>query len=390
MTARAIPLPPASLPDRAAAIADPHDEAAAQESRKRASRRRKLWINEGKVAATSYAINAFTLALFAATGTVHWSAALVYAVPGWGVCALVCWLIASGRSAAWKDPSVSALQSAAGMALCLLGMALYPQVNFLYALILFTLFLGATYRLSKTGTTLAWVVVIILFGVATLPGDRTFQVPHATRAEQAVAWFCFSATLARFTLVSMINTGHNHLLRHRGQQMRDTLAQIEHLANHDELTGALNRRSMLRLITEEMERSERSGRRFSVALFDLDRFKAINDTLGHLAGDRVLKTFSASMQAHQRTTDRFGRYGGEEFLLLMPDTPAAEAAQAVERLREHLSAADWNAVSPGLAVTFSAGLATHRPGETAEQLLARADCGLYGAKDAGRNCLRFG
>lgn len=389
-TGRVIPWPGTHPPDRQTPPPLPQEEAVAQESLKRETRRRVLWVREAKISAVSYALNGLCLALFAATGSVHWSAPLMYVGAGWLVCAVWAAVVASGRSAGWRDPSCSAAQSLASLLLCVLGMALYPTVSFVFALVLFTVFLGATYRIPRAHTNLAWMAVTLLFVAALVWGHRSFQIPHATPAEQAVAWLCMAAALARCTLLSVINTGHNMLLRHRGQQMKDTLAQIERLANYDDLTGALNRRSMLRLIAEEMDRAERTGQQFSVALFDLDRFKSINDTLGHLAGDRALKQFAATMHEHQRNTDRFGRYGGEEFLLLLPDTPSAEAAKAVERLRERLSEVAWQDVWPGLSVTFSAGLATHRPGETAEQLLARADQGLYGAKDAGRNCLRFG
>jgi diguanylate cyclase (GGDEF)-like protein len=189
-------------------------------------------------------------------------------------------------------------------------------------------------------------------------------------------------------MLSAINVRNTRLLRDRGQQMAATLAQIERLANHDELTGVLNRRRLLQILADEMAHTDRSGTPVSVALLDLDHFKTVNDTLGHLTGDQVLKHFAAAVQAQARTTDRFGRYGGEEFLLILTGANLEQAELAIERTRHAVAAVDWESLAPGLRITFSAGIATYRENESAELLLSRADLGLYSAKDAGRNCTR--
>ena len=286
--------------------------------------------------------------------------------------------------------SISTVQSATALVICGVGIAVFPQMTFLYVLVMFTVFLSATYRTPKRQINAAWFIVSAVIGVATLTGDRTLQIPHASSAEQFVTWLCFTLTLARCVLLSIINSHQNQLLRERGKQMADTLAEIERLANHDELTGLLNRRSLLRALGEEIERAGRTGAPLSVALLDIDHFKQVNDRLGHLVGDRTLRAFADAVQSHRRGTDRFGRYGGEEFLLVLPDTRADEAVLALDRLREAVAGTDWSAVSPGLTVHFSAGIATWRDDEPLEQLLSRADSGLYGAKDAGRNCHRAG
>jgi len=136
--------------------------------------------------------------------------------------------------------------------------------------------------------------------------------------------------------------------------------------------------------------SHRTRQPYSVALFDLDHFKTINDRFGHAAGDAVLRDFCTLVQAHMRVTDRFARWGGEEFVLLMPvTTPVESASLAVERIRSAVASHDWSCTSPltaALRVTVSAGVATSVPGESVEALVARADVALYQAKDAGRNC----
>jgi len=383
--------------DAAAARPSPRAETAPAEARalpaassheQREQQRRRVWLRECGVIAFSYALNGVFIGLFSLTGTVSWAAGLLYALPGLVACAVTAHLIASGWSARLKDSSLSWVHSVGSASLSVLGVALFPQMAFAYALMLFTVFITATYRMPKRQVQLMLVVTWLLFGLLTVGLGRRLQVPHASAAEQAIAWLFFVATLGRCVLLSVINAQNNRLLRDRGQQMAATLMQIERLANHDELTGVLNRRRLLQLLDDEMARTDRNGVPLSVALLDLDHFKAVNDTLGHLAGDQVLKQFADAVQAQARNTDRFGRYGGEEFLLILTGVDLPQAEQAIERTRNTLAKVDWNEVAPGLRITFSAGIATYRENESAELLLGRADLGLYSAKHAGRNCAR--
>ncbi|HKH00564.1 MAG TPA: GGDEF domain-containing protein, partial [Bradyrhizobium sp.] len=117
----------------------------------------------------------------------------------------------------------------------------------------------------------------------------------------------------------------------------------------------------------------------------LDLFKRINDAYGHPTGDEVLRTFAITVFANIRTIDRFGRYGGEEFLLLLPDTSQEGATRILDRLRGIVADLDWSAFSAGLRVTISAGVAMLAPDEKPDTLLARADSALYSAKARGRN-----
>jgi diguanylate cyclase (GGDEF)-like protein len=139
------------------------------------------------------------------------------------------------------------------------------------------------------------------------------------------------------------------------------------------------------MLEEEIDRTTRSGSPCSVALIDLDWFKRINDAYGHPTGDEVLRTFSITMFANIRSIDRFGRYGGEEFLLVLPDMDAGQAVRALDRLRAIIADLDWSAFSPGLKVTMSAGVAMLNSNETSDTILARADSALYAAKAQGRN-----
>ena len=177
------------------------------------------------------------------------------------------------------------------------------------------------------------------------------------------------------------------LQRRIDEQTRDLRAanlRLDELASTDGLTGAYNRRRVLELADDEnLQRREQS---LSIALLDLDHFKRINDTYGHLAGDAVLRACIAVIRRHCRQRDLVGRYGGEEFVLCLPDTRQPQALETVERIRKALADHSVHHEGQSIAVTASIGVATLRPGETIEQGLSRADKALYQAKDQGRNC----
>lgn len=161
-------------------------------------------------------------------------------------------------------------------------------------------------------------------------------------------------------------------------------AELEHQAGHDSLTGALTRRALIEACAQELERCRRKDRACSLLIMDLDHFKNVNDSYGHLAGDRVLVDFVRRVGGLLRRPDQFGRFGGEEFVALLPETSSAEAAVVAERIRAEV---ERSLVQPGC--TVSIGVATSVPGEAViDTLLSRADTALYAAKDAGRNCVR--
>ena len=124
-----------------------------------------------------------------------------------------------------------------------------------------------------------------------------------------------------------------------------------------------------------------------VALLDIDHFKRINDSFGHEGGDRVLRAFGALLKSQLRSTDGVGRYGGEEFLLVLPDTGLAQAGELLERLRLRIAEAPWtHTLGDGARVTCTLGAAQYRTGESVEATIARADAALYRGKAQGRNC----
>jgi diguanylate cyclase (GGDEF)-like protein len=153
-------------------------------------------------------------------------------------------------------------------------------------------------------------------------------------------------------------------------------------ATTDALTGILNRHALYPILNQELDRSIRYARSFSVILFDIDEFKVVNDTFGHLEGDKVLKELSMLVSTLLRKADYAGRWGGEEFLLILPETDGDAAASLADRIRVKI---EENHFVNNYFITASFGVATYQVGQNLEDLLERADIALYQAKYNGRN-----
>ncbi|MDQ3511666.1 MAG: GGDEF domain-containing protein [Pseudomonadota bacterium] len=176
--------------------------------------------------------------------------------------------------------------------------------------------------------------------------------------------------------------------------LAEALARLQEQASRDQLTGLHNRRHLTEMLEQQHERAMRHNEPFALCILDLDHFKRINDTHGHNVGDEVLREFGERARTHLRRMDMigraeaestFGRYGGEEFLLLLPYADVAGALACLERLRLTMSTREFVTSAGPLTITFSAGVAHYRRGETIDVLLSRADAALYRAKGSGRD-----
>ncbi|MCG2580081.1 MAG: diguanylate cyclase [Marinobacter sp.] len=163
------------------------------------------------------------------------------------------------------------------------------------------------------------------------------------------------------------------------------LHSLTYQAVHDQLTGLYNRHKIESFMDQEVARCTRYGSTFSVIIFDLDNFKSINDRFGHNEGDAVLSGVSALVGEGIRESEIAGRWGGEEFLIILPETPLDSAVPVADRLRGSIESHRFSIPEP---VTISVGVATFRPGDTPHELIQRADAALYSAKESGRNCVK--
>lgn len=255
------------------------------------------------------------------------------------------------------------------------------------------------------GAVLIVIAVIVMFGMYTLSPKQAVAVgvmaagflgaAMAVLTQLDPAYYPWRLELIRFellagTLPALTLTGHfiadwrTRLMQQR-KELRVALERVQELATRDTLTGLVNRRHMQDLLEQEWQRQERLGVAFAVATIDLDYFKRVNDEHGHRVGDEVLQQFAQAANSVLRTTDVIARWGGEEFLILFPDSNVMQAQACLQRLTEVLATKQVSEHVPELRVHFSAGVAQHHHGRALDQTLERADRALYMAKAAGRN-----
>lgn len=163
-------------------------------------------------------------------------------------------------------------------------------------------------------------------------------------------------------------------------------AKFEYEATHDQLTGLSSRRSLMAAIEAELARAKRYRNNLALLMCDLDHFKEVNDQYGHPVGDQTLQVFAVRAKALMRTSDLIGRYGGEEFVILLPNTDRDAGYTIAERLRREISSKEFDVTRAGIVITISIGLTVARPDEdTTDTIINRADHALYQAKSSGRN-----
>lgn len=303
--------------------------------------------------------------------------------------------IRSGWSRRCADPSLTLPQMLYAIACNAVAYAIAgPARGFTLAILAVILMFGI-FGLSTRQMLGVLVYALIMFGAALgfvawhpEPGhEPVLEIAHATMIVVVLLSGTFLTTRVQATRL--------HLQRQKHELTR-ALEQISRLATRDALTGLVNRRHMLELLQREFARAARQPRHIVLAQLDIDHFKAINDQHGHAAGDKALQTFADVVSASVRQTDVLARWGGEEFVLLLCDTPLGEAQQLLERVRTAVAQAtphgaggaeDTGNTGDGVRVPFtvSIGAAVHTPGEAAERTLERADRALYAAKAAGRN-----
>jgi diguanylate cyclase len=163
------------------------------------------------------------------------------------------------------------------------------------------------------------------------------------------------------------------------------LQHLSELVREDQLTGSLNRRGLDDVFERETARSDRRGTPLCIAVLDLDDFKKLNDTYGHIAGDAALKHLVKIVKDTLRSMDVIARFGGEEFLILMPETSVEAAASTMTRLQRELTKHFFLHDNEKVLITFSAGVALRRPNEEQTELVKRADKAMYTAKQTGKN-----
>jgi len=252
------------------------------------------------------------------------------------------------------------------------------------AIMILVIMFGPFILQPRQARALALLAVLLLAAVM-LWRATTSPLRYPPRVE--AVHFLFTLVVLGGTSSLAIRLGNLRArLAAQKSELTDALALNRELATRDALTGLLNRRAMVELLAREHPRIVRGQGPLAIALLDIDLFKRINDSLGHGAGDEVLRRFAAILKEQLRAADALARWGGEEFLLLMPGTSLDDARVVLERLRRDIAQGDGFAgIAPDLKVSFSAGLVEVADGESQDAAIDRADRALYRAKQSGRN-----
>jgi diguanylate cyclase (GGDEF)-like protein len=349
----------------------------------RYARRRNLQL----IIALCYSLDAGILGIYSYAGLIPPMIPLAYLLTG-SLCIAV-FLLSSetGFNDRFREHYFAAPQSAVGIGIELGFLCVAPEVGIVFVCSLMTIFGLGALRSKPTHTVQLWTIATFGLAALFLVPDTPIGMPTGSHLERFATLLVFVMSMGRCMSLGIFSGGLSQSLYRSGVKLKEANSRIQQLAEIDELTGALNRRCIMQNLGREVERARASSSPFSIALIDLDLFKKINDVYGHPVGDEVLRTFSITVFANIRPIDRFGRYGGEEFLLLLPGTRSSDAARIIDRLRMIIADLDWNTLSPDLRATMSAGIATLNGNETADAFLARADAALYCAKANGRNCI---
>jgi diguanylate cyclase (GGDEF)-like protein len=282
------------------------------------------------------------------------------------------------------DPSLALPQSIAGLSIAVWVYLVTGPVRGAALGLLVLVVVCAVFRLRQRQSLVLAAGALGLLGVASRWLTQTDPVRFPASVETLNLAFT-TVVLAGVTLLALRVIHLRERLTRQRTELKQALVRISELATRDDLTGLPNRRSMQEHLATETARQARLKLPLAVALIDLDHFKRINDVHGHAGGDRVLRGFAHRVESELRGADVMARWGGEEFLLMLPDTTIEAAQQCLERLRECLRVAPFDEVAPGLQLTFSAGVTGCLGHGDIESAIERADQAMYRAKRAGRD-----
>jgi diguanylate cyclase len=335
--------------------------------------------------AVSYALGDIVLWIYAYAGTIPIVIPSMFFLCGIGVTACFAVLSEMHIGDRFDDHFLTVPQASANIILQLGFLVTAPEIGFMFLAVVFVIFGFAALRMTSREAAILWTLTGL--GVATIFFflKTPIALPMRTTPEWLAGSFSFVVTIGQCAYTGLFGNSMRRTLHRRTIELKVANQRIEELAQLDDLTGLLNRCCIMKTLDEETARAQRTDIPCSVAIIDLDFFKRINDQFGHPAGDEALRTFGIGLFANIRAIDRLGRYGGEEFLLVLPDATLEQAVHTLDRLRLIISELDWSAILGDTNLTMSVGVCAVRKEESVDALLARADAALYRAKDAGRN-----
>lgn len=297
-------------------------------------------------------------------------------------------LFRTGLNLRMSDPSLTSIQMCAAILVVMYAIYYAYEVRGLLFSMYILILLFGIFRLYTSQFLLISGFALLTYGIdigllrISRPQDINLKI-------ELFQWFGLAIVMISVSSIAGNISSLRRELSLNRRKLQSSLTVIREMAIHDDLTGFFNRTHLMDLIETESNRSIRTGDVFSLAMIDIDKFKNINDTYGHQTGDYVLKTFAAVVRSILRKTDFCGRYGGEEFLIVLTETDIQAAKIFAERIRDCVEKSLFPSLGPDSRVTVSIGLTVYKMQENTERTISRADEALYRAKNGGRNRVEF-
>ena len=315
-------------------------------------------------------------------GYADWGVVLWYGL--WVVAGMgfITWAYASGWSKTRRDPGLFLVHQLVSISAVLGLLLVQPQVAFQALVMLLAFSADGFLARRRTSFWMTWSGTLVAVAVIIYLKGPQMRMTTDTLAGQLLAFAVMVGGVFRCSLLVTYFRGLQYRLRAAHDKLAEALAQIEELVRFDELTGVANRKGVTERLHQCIEAAARHGRPLCVGLLDIDHFKQINDRYGHDGGDAVLRAFGRLLFTQVRASDCAGRYGGEEFLLILPDTELHQAQVLLERIRQQTALLQVHA---DIQISCTVGVSQYRPGESGEAMISRADAAMYAGKASGRN-----
>ncbi len=293
-------------------------------------------------------------------------------------------LIRTGLNKKFADPSLTFPQMIVGATGAMLAIYFTDRIREVMLLIYFVTVLFGVFRfnlrqyIAFTLFSVGGYGLVILLLYKNHPEAINLQI-------ELLQFIVFAVVLTWFSVVGSYISSLRNRISATNRELNNALKTIEELAIYDDLTQAYNRRQMYKELRREKSLADRSRIPLTVLMLDLDHFKRVNDTFGHLKGDEVLRRLIQEIRNELRDTDTLARYGGEEFLVIMSNTDIAGAKDCAARILSCAERLTYPGFPESFQMTISIGLTVYRPVESIDDMISRADAALYRAKKNGRN-----
>jgi len=332
----------------------------------------------------AYIICTFTAYISYLAGFMEWETIAGYLIIVPAIIITLYIVFRTGLNLKMADPSLTSVQIYIGIIVTMYGMYFANEARGVLLLIYVIILLFGIFRLNTRSFIYLSIFTMLTYGIdiALLhiyrPQSVNLNIEFLQLAVLALVLVAFS------TIGGYISSMRRNLSISKSQQEK-YIEIIHEMAIRDELTGLYNRRHVMELLDYEKNRSSRGGSIFCLAMLDIDHFKNVNDNYGHQAGDAVLREVATLMKNTLRNAEFCGRYGGEEFLIVLTQTDIKGALICVERVRTNIENARFPDIGADFKITVSIGLSEYQIREDVEKIISRADEALYRAKKHGRN-----